>query len=92
MLFPGWLAAQWASLKECLLDIQQASLLLLGVVAMFLGEWLGRTFKILEWLRYPMRVFSGLFTRFILPLLGAFPVYVYLKTIDRYYVGQGRLS
>jgi NTE family protein len=92
LLFPGWLAAQWASLKECLLDIQQASLFLLGVVAMFLGEWLGRTFKILKWLRYPMRAFSGLFTRFILPLLGAFPVYVYLKTIDRYYVGQGRLS
>jgi predicted acylesterase/phospholipase RssA len=92
LLFPGWLAAQWASLKECLLDIQQASLIILGVVFMLLGEWLGRTFKILKWLRVPMGIFSGLFTRFILPLLGAFPVYVYLKTIDRYYVDQGRLS
>jgi NTE family protein len=92
LLFPGWLAAQWASLKACLLDIRQASLIILGVAAAFAGEWLGRTIQVLKWMRYPMRILSGLFTRFILPLLGAFPVYVYLKTIDRYYVGQGRLS
>ncbi|MGA7593978.1 MAG: patatin-like phospholipase family protein [Gallionella sp.] len=92
LLFPGWLAAQWASLKECLLDIQQATLIVSGAVAMLLGEWLGRTIQLFKWLRYPMRIFSGLFTRFILPLLGAFPVYVYLQTIDRYYVEQGRLT
>ena len=92
LLFPGWLPAQWSALKACLLDAEQASLILLGAFATLAGAWLGRTFELLKWLRYPMRFIAGLFTRFILPLLGAFPVYVYLKTIDHYFVDQGRLS
>ena len=92
LLFPGWLSAQWASLKACLLDIRQASLIILVVAAAFAGEWLGRTIPLLKWLRYPMRIFTGLFTRLILPWLGAIPIYAYLNTIDRYYVEQGRLS
>lgn len=91
LLSPGWAGTLWAKLGECLLDTKQALLILLGLVAVLAGEWLGRAFKILKWLRSPMSFIISLFTRFLLPALGAFPVYVYLKTIDRYFVGQGRL-
>ncbi|TAN74099.1 MAG: hypothetical protein EPN14_09395 [Gallionella sp.] len=92
LLFPGWVAALWATLDKCLLDTEQALQILLGLLAVLAGEWLGRVFKVLKWLRSPMSLITSLFTRFLLPVLGAFPVYVYLKTIDRYFVEQGRLS
>lgn len=92
LLFPGWLSGLIAGLEGCLLDTGQAMQILLAIIAVAAGEWVGRTFKVLEFLRYPAKGVTGLFTRFLLPALGAFPVYVYLKTLDRYFVGQGRLS
>jgi NTE family protein len=91
LLFPGWVDALVGKLEVCLLTPRQLLNILLPVVVAFIaGEWLGRTFKLLGWLR-PAKLAASLFTRFLLPALGAFPVYVYLKTFDRYFVAQGRL-
>jgi NTE family protein len=92
LLFPGWFAGLWSTFEKCLLDINTAILILIGLVAVLMGEWLGRTFEVLKLLRSPMSFIISLFTRFLLPVLGAFPVYAYLKTVDRYFVNQGRLS
>jgi NTE family protein len=90
-LFPGWLSGLFAGLEGCLLDTETAIQFLLAIIAVAAGEWVGRTFKLLRILRYPAKGVAGLFTRFLLPALGAFPVYVYLKTLDKYFVDQGRL-
>lgn len=92
LLSPGWVSALWAKLEVCLLDTEQALAIVLGLVAVLAGEWLGRTFKMVKWLRSPMSLIISLFTRFLLPALGAFPVYIYLQTIDRYFVEQGQIS
>lgn len=91
LMFPGWLSGLAGTFEGCLLDSGQALQLVLSIVAVIVGEWLGRTFKLLKLLRYPAKGITALFTRFLLPALGAFPVFVYLKTIDRYFVAQGRL-
>lgn len=92
LLFPGWVAGLVDTVEGCLLDSRQLLMILLPVLITVVGgEWLGRTFKLLGWLR-PAKLAASLFTRFLLPALGAFPVYVYLKTLDRYFVAQGRLS
>lgn len=44
-------------------------------------------------LKLPMTVITGVITRFVLPILGAIPINLYLVTIDRFFVKQiGRLK
>lgn len=65
-----------------------------GVLAMLLIDWFskpaGKVFRALRYLR-PARLLTSVLTRFVLPLLGAVPVYIYLCTVDRYYLRQGRV-
>lgn len=54
------------------------------------GKWVDRI-RIL--FKLPMTVATGVFTWLVLPILGAVPLYLYLLTIDRYYVKViGRLK
>jgi NTE family protein len=47
------------------------------------GKWINLFYKILKG---PMKLIIGLFTRFILPLVFAIPIIIYLYTVDKYFI------
>ena len=61
---------------------------IVSAVADKFSEGSGDVLKwIIKWVfKGPAKLITGLFTRFILPFLGAIPVLIYVYTIDRYYI------
>ncbi|MFO7602779.1 MAG: patatin-like phospholipase family protein [Gammaproteobacteria bacterium] len=55
-------------------------------------ERLGKAFKLLRYLRQPYTLVVMLLLRFILPALWAIPIKLYLVTLDKYFLRQGRLG
>ena len=72
-----------------LLDLICALLIVaLGIIF----EKIGKAFKLFKYLRYPYKFVISLVIRFILPALVAIPVKIYLLTLDKYYVRQGKFG
>jgi NTE family protein len=86
---PGFFVGIWDWLKAVTF-LEVVIAILLAAAGYFL-EWLGKVFKVLRYFRKPYQIVVGLLIRFILPALGAIPVRIYLATLDKYYVRQGRL-
>lgn len=65
-------------------------LLIIYILSALADKFIEGSRKALKWLRWiikgPAKLITGLFTRFILPFLGAIPVLIYVYTIDRYYI------
>ena len=65
-------------------------LLIVYIFSALADKYIEGSRKALKWLRRiikgPAKLITGLFTRFILPFLGAIPILIYVYTIDRYYI------
>ncbi|RKZ96348.1 MAG: hypothetical protein DRQ43_04410, partial [Gammaproteobacteria bacterium] len=65
-------------------------LLIIYILSALADKYISGSGRVLMWLRQiikgPAMFITGLFTRFILPFLGAIPVLIYVYTIDQYYI------
>ena len=91
---PGFFAELFNSIASWLQSTTALELIciILAVVLGYIFEKLGKAFKYLKYIRYPYKFVIGMVIRILLPALVAIPVKIYLQTLDKYYVRQGKLG
>ena len=66
--------------------------MLLIIALGYCFEKIGKAFKLLKYFRQPYRLISTAILRLAFPALSAIPIKIYLATLDKYYVRQGKLK